>query len=167
MRGRTDVPEARRPVRRPAATDARIRSWRVSHRRQAIPDRLSFWRHEAESLFKLSVRPLVSWWLRRGRGGDLRLSALSAVFPDERICDHLCDLWAALCFLCALCLCGQSLSCRAAKRSIRARVDPSWCDSSASPFVTRFFVSPRILPARTLPSSTPHWSKLLTRHTTP
>ena len=35
-RGRTDVPLARRPVRSPAATDARIRSRRASHRRQAI-----------------------------------------------------------------------------------------------------------------------------------
>ena len=35
-RGRTDVPMARRPVRRPAATDACVRSRRASHRRQAI-----------------------------------------------------------------------------------------------------------------------------------
>jgi len=82
-RGRTDVPRARRPVRRPAAMNASVRSRRTSHRRQAIPDRLSFCRHETESLLKLSYRFLVSWCL----GG--------------------CDVggWAALC---PLCLCGGS-----------------------------------------------------------
>ena len=54
------MPQARRPVRRPAAMNACVRSRRTSHRRQAIPDRLSFCRQEAESLLKPSDPPFAS-----------------------------------------------------------------------------------------------------------
>ena len=62
-RGRIDALRARRPVRRPTATDACIRCRRSSHRQQAISDRLSFCHHEADSLLKLSDHLLVSWCL--------------------------------------------------------------------------------------------------------
>jgi hypothetical protein len=57
--GRTDVPRARRPVRSEATTKVHFGSSRASHRRQAIPDRLSFCRQEAELLFSLSDRLFV------------------------------------------------------------------------------------------------------------
>jgi hypothetical protein len=61
--GKTDVPLARRPVRRMAATSAFVRSRQTFHRQQAIIDRLSFCRQDTEAPEKLSDRPLVSWWL--------------------------------------------------------------------------------------------------------
>jgi hypothetical protein len=55
-RGRTDVPTARRTVRRSGVTDACIRNGRASHRRQAITDRLSFCRQSSAPTPKLSNR---------------------------------------------------------------------------------------------------------------
>jgi len=87
------VPRARRPVRKPAAMDARIRSCRASHRRQAIPDRLSFCRKETETPYPLSHRGFVNSWC-------LRVFVV-ATGAGEWICVYLRDLWAAPCALCA------------------------------------------------------------------
>ena len=92
--GRTDVPKARRPVRSPAAMDACIRSRRASHRRQAIPDRLSFCRKETEAPYRLSHRPFAS--LRYWVGGwicaylrDLRFLRVSRSGSIWVICGQL------------------------------------------------------------------------------
>ncbi len=94
-RSSRDVPSARRPVRRPTATDACIRCGGSFHRRQAIPDLLSFCCQEAGPPFKISDRSLVSWclggydvggWicvylrdLRFEMGGWLRVFSVSSV----------------------------------------------------------------------------------------
>ena len=85
------MPLARRPVRSLRVTNARIRNEQDSHRRQAVSDRLSFCRHDAESLLKLSGCPLVSWCL----GGSL-----GWVGGSGSIC-VICGQSARLCVLCA------------------------------------------------------------------
>ena len=92
------MPRARRPVRRPAAMDARIRSRRASHRRQAIPDRLSFCRKETETPYPLSHRSFVNSWCFR--------VFVFATGAGEWICVYLLDLrflqaGERLCILCA------------------------------------------------------------------
>jgi hypothetical protein len=89
-RGRTDALRARRPVRRQAATNARVRRRLASHRRQAIPDRLSFCRQEAGSPLRISNQLFAS--LRLCVGGGAGGSAFSWV--GGGICVYLCDLWA-------------------------------------------------------------------------
>ena len=92
------MPRARRPVRRPAAMDARIRSRRASHRRQAILDRLSFCRKETETPYPLSHRDFVNSWCL----GVL----VVATWVGRWICVYLRDLrflraGDRLCVLCA------------------------------------------------------------------
>ena len=79
-------------------TNTRIRNEQDSHRRQAISRRLSFCRQKSGPPFRLSERPFAPLRLGDSLGGwgDLRLSTLSAVSPDERARTHLCDLLAAL-----------------------------------------------------------------------
>ena len=163
-------------------------------RRSSVKKRIRF-SSSASAPWCLGVLVVATWVGGRaalrfsGWEGVSGLSGLSVgkfgrVRPRRRAALRLFRAGGWICVICvicgqtgwmggsvtSLCLCAsvvQSLSCRAAKRSIRARVELSWCPRSVSPLVNRLLVSPRILPARTLPSSTPHWSKLLTRHTTP
>jgi hypothetical protein len=99
-RGRTDVPLARRSVRRPAATDARIRRRRASHRRQAISDRLSFCLPEAEAPCRLRHHPFASLRFRVFAffpwvgGWDLRyLRDLWADWAGGWLCAFSVSLW--------------------------------------------------------------------------
>jgi len=87
-RGRTDTLRARRPVRRRAATNACVRSMPASHRRQAIPNRLSFCRQETGPFLKLSKRFFATLRLCVFSGGWAALR-LRGSAPLRFLCDVL------------------------------------------------------------------------------
>jgi len=126
-RGRTDALRARRPLRSDATTYARVRSWGISHRRQAIPNRLSFCREDAQPPFKLSsplsasLRGRLGGWLCVlfwDLPGGLRVFVPSCLRRGMgwRIWVHLCDLWALLASGSSIQL-RDPVSCR--RRSVR------------------------------------------------
>ncbi len=93
MWGGTDAPRARRPVGSTAATNARVRSRRASHR-QAI-------------VRSPTVPPSI-----HGTADPKKPSALSAVNCDGcvafvSLCLRVCDVCVSLC-VSSLCLCGSA-----------------------------------------------------------
>ena len=102
--GRTHVPQARRPVRRPAATNACVRSRRASHRRQAITDRLSFCRRSWHRIKSPATAPLrLCDFALFARVGGFCVSAALRGWEGGWLCvfwgewadlSDLCDLWA-------------------------------------------------------------------------
>jgi hypothetical protein len=123
-RGRTDVPQARRPVRRPATTDARIWSRRASHRRQAIQSPVVLPPKSGTTLQAQRLHLCVFAPLRGGRVGGLCVlcgskgaSTRSDASRDEGsiraicvicvICGHVGRVGGSVSTLCPLCLCGS------------------------------------------------------------
>jgi len=86
LRGRTDVPLARRPVGSDATTNARVRSSRASHRRQAIPDRLPFCCQSAVSPFRPNIHLFAGF----------AFFAVQKNSMGHRICVYLRNLRAVL-----------------------------------------------------------------------
>jgi len=73
-KGRTDGPMARRPVRRRASTNARVRRRPASHRRQAINRSPVVLPPRNGGTYKAQRPPLgvlVFWWLWRGWSGGI------------------------------------------------------------------------------------------------
>jgi hypothetical protein len=143
-KGRTDVPRARRPVKRPATTNACVRRRRLFTGGRRSFDRLSFCLQEALPTFNFNTPFSAS--LRLCAGGRVGGSALFPVGGGTSclrvfvfapwaggICVHLCDLWAALCVSVVFSSMTMPLSGRFNRSSVTVEFDASKANSPPFP----------------------------------